>query len=69
MDFLRIPETSILQFAAQGLDFLPIFRNRFTPLFFPDQSDVPDLTWDELVTGIHLKNIARQDRDERVGLS
>ena len=66
MDFLQIPENSILQFASQGLDFLPTFRERFTSLFFPDQDQVPDLTWNELVTGIHLKNIPRHDRDERV---
>ena len=68
MDFLQIPQDSILQFASQGLDFLPVFRERFTPLFFPDQDAVPDLTWDELVTGFHLKNIPSQNRDIRVNL-
>ena len=69
MDFLQIPQTRILEFATQGLDFLPVFRERFTPLFFPDQEVVPDLTWDEIVTGIHLKNIPGQDREIRVGFN
>ena len=66
MDFLQIPENSILQLAEEGLDFIPILRRRFSPLFFPGQADVPDLTWHELLCGFHLKNIPNQDRSIRV---
>ena len=67
MEFLQISEDLIMQFSREGLDLLPAVRDRFGPLFFPSHPELPNFTWDELRTGIYLKNSCNHDREQRVG--
>ena len=66
MELLQIPAATIQEFAQEGLDLLPTLRAYFVPKFFPQDEYEPNLTWEELLTGIYLLNIPNQDREIRV---
>ena len=66
MEFLQVPKSTIERLSDEGLELLPALRDRFSPMFFPNQSKLPLFSWDEILTGYYCKNIPNQDREIRV---